>query len=353
LETKVKEINDTTLIAQFVSSLFSQLPVSLIHQGVQIPIKVLDSTKSGIVIPSTGISDKSRILTFTNSGNLYNFYFKVSEQSTAELEYLIPEKMLIFPSVSRRVERKTLSSEEQDQIFISSIILTNEILNRIGFDEKWKDIIGNFISVLKSIFSSVSFISVFESNPRVKLAKLLSKPFRSVEVSHFSMKAIFSERKDLESFLKPEEWEKIESGEVLFPVLYRNKIFLGVLSIQVESELTQDQYNLTVQTLQSLQKALHTREEVYYYRGKILIEDISKQGMGFLLPKRENLQPISPSSKILLEIKFIKGLTAFLEATVRNIRPEDMLNFRVGCEFINVSAEEKIFLENFLPSEKK
>jgi hypothetical protein len=350
VETKVKEIEDISLIGQFVSSLFPKLPVSLIHGGEQIPVKILDTSRQGIVIRSTGIPPQERVLTFTNSGSLYNFFFKMSEKSNEDLEYLIPHKMIIYPSVSRLIERKALNTSEKNEIFISSLTLANEVVSKIAFDPKWTSTIHDHIKILKAIFSNIEFISAMQSDPRVKLLKLTGKPFRTQSVATLSMKQVFSEKKEMESFLEPNEWETIKENEFLFPVNFRNKVFLGAIRIEAGSELELEQYNLIVQTLQSIAKSLHTREDTFYHKGKLTIEDISLKGIGFYLPKKGSTQLLAPGTKVLLELTVSKGLMAFLEATVRNLREEGENTIRMGCEFVNLSPEEKIFLENFLPT---
>ncbi|MCX7999393.1 MAG: hypothetical protein N3A69_10665, partial [Leptospiraceae bacterium] len=215
METKIREIEDKTLIGQFVHSLFPRLPVSMLHNGKQVPIKILDTSKIGIVIRATGIPEPERVLTFTNSGSLYNFYFSVAENSTEDLEYLIPKKMIIYPSVARRSERKTLTGSEKNEIFISSLTLVNDILIKISYDEAWISVIQKNLLELKPYYVSVSFFSVMESNIRVRLGKILTKPFRSVEVAHHSMKEVFSEKTELNRFLSQTEWEQIEHGEVI------------------------------------------------------------------------------------------------------------------------------------------
>lgn len=349
MESKVREIDDKVLIGQFVHSLFPRLPISLLHNGKQIPIKILDTNKLGVVIRSTGISEPERILTFTNSGSLYNFYFKVSENSTEDLEYLIPEKMVIYPAVSRRSERRILTKNEKTEIFISSITLVNDILLKISYDKEWVSIIEENLKPLLTKFKAVNFYSIMDSNVRVKLGKILTKPFRSAELSHHSMKEIFSEKSELSHFLTQAEWEQIEIGEVIFPLHFRNKVFLGVIVFKT-SELDLEAYIQITQTIQLIFRELHTKTNIIFYKNKLNIEDISQTGIGFRIGKDVQIAALQPGNKILIELTFSRGLTAFLEAIVRNLREVDGNEWRIGCEFVNISPEEKVFLENFLPN---
>lgn len=349
MEQKVREIDDKVLIGQFVHSLFPRLPVSMLYKGKQIPVKILDTNKLGVVIRATGVSEPERILTFTNSGSLYNFYFSVSDKSTDDLEYLIPEKMVIYPAVSRRAERKVLKGNEKNEIFISSITLVNDILLKISYDKDWISTIEENLKSLVSKYKSVNFYSVMESNVHVKLGKLLSKPFRYTELGHHSMKEIFCEKSELSHFLTQTEWEQIEAGEIIFPLYFRNKVFLGSIVLKTP-ELDLEAYKQTTYTIQLILKDLHTKNDVVFYKNKLNIEDISQTGIGFRIGKDVQISSLQPGNKILIELTFSRGLTAFLEAIVRNLREFNANEWRIGCEFVNISPEEKVFLENFLPN---
>lgn len=350
MEAKVREIEDKVLIGQFVNSLFPRIPVSMVYNGKQIPVKILDTSKLGIVIRATGIPERERVLTFTNSGSLYNFYFTVSENSTEDLEYLVPKKMVIYPAVTRRVERKVLAGSEKNEIFISSLILVNDVLLKISYDENWHSIINMHLKELGMHYKTFHFYSVMDANIRIRLGKILTKPFRSVELAHHSMKEVFSEKADLARFLTQSEWEQIENREVIFPLYFRNKIFLGVLAFTtIQDELDLEAYKHTTQVIQNILRDLHARKDVIFYHNKLIIEDISQTGIGFRIGKDVQISNLQPGNKILIELTFSRGLTAFLEATVRNLREFNANEWRIGCEYINITPEEKVFLENFLP----
>ncbi|MCB1141763.1 MAG: PilZ domain-containing protein [Leptospiraceae bacterium] len=345
-----KEIVDKDMMGKIIQNLFTKIPISMVYNGVQIPIQIISATHEGIVIKSTRRQDKQlRELTFTNNGSQYHFWFELADDGNFELEFLNPVRMEIQDSLHRAEERIHLDAGASKS-HITNIIPEDIVYFRHSQILEAIESIWNHKSRLlkeKYIYHNLKIdgkedlrFKIFKSkSPAIFLpSKDQSTPFNTTFFNpvHF---------KDL---LNIAGESPLVGPEISIPIYLKNKILLGYLQVKHNEDLTLSDFNFMSSIATLIQGEINLLDLFIIHSEKCEVEDISIHGIGFHVTETEKLiRDLRPGRIILFQAFFERGLNAYFKAIIRNNVKLNNGKIRIGCEFFNQTPEEKIFIENF------
>lgn len=350
MDEEIKEITDRDMIGAVVFNLFTKLPVSMIYLDEQIPVTVIKASRDGLVIKSAGRLDSEiRVLTFTNNGQLYHFNFQLVSDPGKEIEFLEPVKLIIKKPTKRAAERKVLSSEEKTSSFVENFCLESSILSlpeKIVLQEnEWIKAAEQKLSLK---YKYVEFaIHGDSTDVRKRILMVARKPVMFGGGN--PIPSISAEVEEYSRILDQDLKSQFSSPELLLPLVYKNKVPVGYLSIKSDSGFNSSDWieaNTLTAELHKIISEINTFSETKG-RGEIL--DISTHGIGFYFPSISFSPSFEPtlfdSVKALIDIQ-LAGLRGNFLVMVRAVAPHED-GYRFSAEFFGNSPEERIFLENF------
>jgi hypothetical protein len=343
-----QEITNPAMIGQVVKSLFPQLPIAMIYEGEEIPVKVVSATKEMLVIRSLGRKDaEERILTFTNNGSLYHFHFTYLPQSNPDWEFLTPSKMVIQKNSLRKKERLHVKQDSGNSYYINGFIESNSVIEKINSMRGVQKAIEEALTTIRLRFSSGEFHDFSENDFRCKVLQISGLPIFLINSRNHIPNDNFTNLNMIKKAIPESEWETIRGPEITVPIYFRGKIMVGYLKMTHSMELEYEDFSL-LNMLQSLiTKEINQRDIFLFSDEKAKIIDMSKGGVGFIHPRAGYEDAFKIGKKILFEMHMDKGLFAVFHVIVRNIRIHEEQFLRVGCEFFDLTEEESIFLQNF------
>lgn len=346
MENNPEVIENLQLLGNVIKSLFSNIPVAMLYENEEIPIRTICIDKEFIVIRATGRKDKEdRILTFTNSGSLYHFYFCYTDKSTEDLEYLEPKKLVIFKKAHRKLERAILDSP-QKKSYVGNIILEREVWQKLSENILWQKVLKETLQSLKAKFDYVNFIQYNDSELRFKVLLHTGKPIFFPRREWVPMSNSFSDIKNLKQILPNENWNDLKGPEITIPLYLRSKKLLGALVVKNQKDLELGDYTLTNMLFSLLQRELNQTKKIYLSTEKFPVLDISMGGVGFFIDDPKLFPYFQVGEELMLEI-FLGGISWNFSAIVRNTNLLEDKKLRIGAQFQNLTPEESLFLENF------
>jgi hypothetical protein len=342
-----REITDLQLIGKVISSLFPRIPVSMYHENEQTPVQIISANQEGIVIKGTDRIDKGiRILTFTNNFSLYHFWFELMPGSNVDIEFLKPMKMVIRDD-AKRIESRvvvTKKAESEDKIFINSIISNEELLqntNKIAstiqpiWDSRSKSILHKFTTLeLKLDAIDNIRMTIFRSSQRpIFLPKPGSlDPFNTAFFNPVQYKELLNTSSDP---------NPIVGAEITIPILFRDKILLGYIRATHISTLSMEDFQSCSSIAGTLISEINSHEELINVHEKCEVIDISSSGIGFLVSNSDYHQKLLANGAILFFNIQILGEKIPMKAVVRYASKDDNKTIRIGCEFYDLTLDEK------------
>ncbi len=351
-KTYEKEITDPQMIGKVISSLFPRIPVSMYHENEQTPIQVISANQEGLVIKgSDRLDDGIRILTFTNNFSLYHFWFELSPGSNKDIEFLKPLKMVIRDD-AKRVENRVVVTKQLDyKPFVTLITSPEFIASKTIKIKKLSENIWNEISLDIKQKYKITEIKIDENeNLRLKILKsnprpiFLSKPGKIEPYSTaFFNPILFQELLNTTSDQDP-----LIGAEITIPLLYGNKILLGYIRISNDFPLEMEDFNHLNSIAQSLLEKINGRDELILLNEKFDILDISSNGIGFSVPYTEANSNIFQQGQILFfEIHLEENKKIPMKVVVRYSSRQDSSSIRIGCEFYDLTLEEKVKIKEY------
>ncbi|MCB1177012.1 MAG: PilZ domain-containing protein [Leptospiraceae bacterium] len=343
-----KEINDPSLLGQVIKSLFLNMPVSMIFDGDETPVKVLNAEKEFIIIKSTGRKDfGDRLLTFTNNGSLYHFHFNLKNKVNQADEYLEPYKLVIMKNGLRKHERIPVKEVESKSYYIQSFIKVEEIFPKLSKLNSLNINIQKMISSIEERFLEVEFIHTEDSDFRIKLMKISGLPIFLANSRNHSIGNSFINLKEMKEYFGTDEWEEIQGPEISIPIYFKGKILLGYIKVRTEIEFELDDVTFINTFVNNFTRIINKEEGFEFSKEKGKILDLSNSGVGFLHPRIGYENVFRVGEKVLMEMHMDKGLFANFQIIIRNNSNINENSQRIGAEFFELSEEESIFLKNF------
>jgi hypothetical protein len=349
IDSKPNQIEDKKLLGSLVKSLFPNLPISMVYKGEEIPLRVICLEPDFVLIRSTGRTDQEdRILTFTNNGSLYHFYFRYTEKSTSDIEYLEPLKLVIHKH-SLRKQVRTPSSILDSNTYVTNFVKESTLQEKIQENCLWKQTLDESISFLREKFSEVNFHFSDRKDLRFQAIEYTNKSIFFPRKDWIPFNSTVSEIKELRNIMPNEDWNIVKGPQIVVPLFYRSKKILGYVSVQNESEMELGDFTLVNLICATIQKSINQIQEIILTSEQCSVLDISLGGVGFLI-KQENLFPeFETGQEFILEL-FIGGVSAIFSIIVRNVNILEGKGKRVGAEFKDNGEEEIIFLKSFYHS---
>jgi hypothetical protein len=345
-----KNIIDKEMMGKIVQNLFMKIPISMIYEDNQIPLQIVSATQEGIVIRSTRrIDSEPRILTFTNNGNQYHFWFELAPGSNMDLEFLMPIRMEIKTEIKRNENRHLIGGSTEFS-YITNIIpedilvLKSDSLNTL-IEPIWK----SKSKILKEKFNYSNLRINTRDDTRYKIFKAGSPQiFLPEKNSTKPFNSSFFNPETFKDFLNPDGDFPIIGAEISIPFFIRSKILLGYLIVKNDNGLTLSDYNLINSISTYIQGEINLIDEYVLYKEKCKIDDISKHGVGFLILEDSTLIKEMRQGRVIIFQTYLgKNNGVYFKAIIRNVIKSKTNYLRVGCEFFNQTPEEKIFIENF------
>jgi hypothetical protein len=351
-----REITDLQMIGKVISSLFPRIPVSMYHENEQTPVQIISANQEGIVIKGTDRLDKGvRILTFTNNFSLYHFWFELMPGSNEDIEFLKPMKMVIRDD-AKRIESRVVVTKKPDsegKIFINSLISNEELLQNTTkiastiqpiWVSRSKSVVHKFSSLeLKLDGIDDIRMTIFRSSQRpIFLPKPDSlDPFNTAFFNPIQYRELLNNSNDP---------NPIVGAEITIPILFREKILLGYIKAKHTSTLTMEDFQSCSSIAGTLISEINSHEELINVHEKCEVIDISSSGIGFLVSNSDFHQKILATSAILFFNIQILGEKIPMKAVVRYSSKDDNQMLRIGCEFYDLTLDEKAKLRELSKS---
>lgn len=347
-----KEITDLQMIGKVISSLFPRIPVSMYHENVQTPIQVISANQEGLVIKSTDrLDDGIRILTFTNNFSLYHFWFELSQGSNKDIEFLKPLKMVIRDE-PKRVEQRVVVTKKVGYKPFVSLITSTEFISRkyekiksftdLIWNEEFKKIQNKYNSCTIKIGEKENLrLKILKSNPRPIFLNKPGKiePYNTAFYNPVLFKDLLSSTNDPEPLI---------GAEITIPIFYGNKILLGYVQVRANESLEMEDFNQINSIAISIMEKINKWDELILLKDKYDILDISSNGLGFIAPfSEENLNIFTQGQILLFEINLEDNKKIPMKVVVRFSSKQDQSLIRIGCEFYDLTLEEKAKIRDY------
>ena len=345
MENQEEVIYNKNLLGNIIKSLFVNLPVSMIYNNEEIAIRVICVEKEFILIRSTGRTDREeRILTFTNNGSLYHFYFEYTDKSTEELEYLEPVKLIVRKHALRKQKRTIFLPSSNS--YITNFILDSQFHNSLSENILWIKALNETLFSLRSKFKFAGFQFYEETNLRFIILKYTGKPIFFPRNDWVPANPSFSDIKPIRKVLKDVNWNEVKGPEITLPAMYRSKKLVGALIVKHNQDLEMGDYTLVNMLFSFLQRELNKNKKLAFSNEECKIIDISIGGVGFIVERQETFSYFEVGREMIVEI-YLAGVSALLSLIIRNTRMLDEKKLRVGAEFKDIGQEERVFIQNF------
>jgi len=347
-----KEIVDRESIQKVLNLLFGRLPVYILDNGRQYPIKVISLSSRGLIVShNRNLQSEDRILTLTHNGMKFKTFLKYLGGNHQNYEVLFPLKIQIEEAErqSNRIEIRP----GQSQVTISKTINQTEILKALGFDDDKVDrILQKFQSRLRLKFDSANIYISPRMDNRLRMMQNFDKPIfvpdrrepNSVSRAYFPY----------EEYLRLIQVVKLEErfqSEISVPIKYKGYTPMGYVQVLGESPLNNDSFDLVCRVAEAISREIISTGIFQESQEICDVSDLSRTGLSFLHPQsRFFSRSFSVGEVILFELQLPDSLKAMVRGMIKNIKNMET-KFRVGVEFYNLTLHDYRMIESYI--EKK
>ncbi|TGL90873.1 PilZ domain-containing protein [Leptospira congkakensis] len=344
-----KEIKDLEGILKVITALFGKLPAYIINSEKEYPVKII-ALKNKALIINTNLKfpNRDRVLTVVHNGSKFLAHFIVAGGDGNGIEILTPVKIQIVPA-SRQGSRVD-TSQTQTGMVVSNIINVNDVSKAIGFDDKKVDaILLAYRTKLAKAFPLSSIFFAGRMDNRLRLMHHYDKDIFIVDRKEKSTAspAFFP----FDEYLRIFENSKIAdsfTSEICVPIKYKGYVHLGYVQVLSEKPLDLEIYKQIQTFANAVSRDIISTGVFQESRDVCQVMDLSMGGISFIhAPSRSFSRSVTLNGTILFDLNLEAGKKVTIRGIIKNIRNQET-NFRVGCQFYNLTEKDVEVLEAFL-----
>lgn len=344
-----KEIKDPEGILKVITALFGKLPAYIINTEKEYPVKII-ALKNKALIISTKLKfpNRDRILTVVHNGSKFYAHFIVAGGDGNGVEILTPVKIQI--TAATRQGSRVEASQIQTGLVVSNIINVNDVSKAIGFDDKKVDtILLAYRTKLAKAFPQSSIFFAGRMDNRLRLMHHYDKDIFIVDRKEKSTAspAFFP----FDEYLRIFDNSKIPdtyTSEICVPIKYKGYVHLGYVQVLSEKPLDFEIYKQIQTFSNAVSRDIISTGVFQESRDVCQVMDLSMGGISFIhAPSRSFSRSVTLNGTILFDLNLEEGKRVTIRGIIKNIRNQET-NFRVGCQFYNLTEKDVEVLEGFL-----
>lgn len=341
-----KEIVDKAAMFKVMNLLFGRIPVYIVDNNREYPIKVISFKENGLIIShNRKIESDNRILSLTHNGTKFLTSLKYLGGDAKGYEVLMPVK-IILKEAKRQEDRLTLNGESKKLRILNSLN-QNEIHKAQGFDDENVDrIINQFTAKLKTKFDAASIYYSPRVDNRLRLMQNYDKPI--FIPNRREEKSVPRDFFPFEEYIRLIQVAKLEDrfiSEISVPIKYKGYTPLGYVQVLGQNPLTNESFDAIKLVANTISKEIINTGIFQESKEVCEVNDLSTTGLSFLHPQsRFFSRSFSMGEIILFELVFPNDEKAIIRALIKNIKNMET-NFRVGVEFYNLTLPDYKILE--------
>ncbi len=337
-------IQDKEVIKKNFESNYTNIPVFMVYNGKQFPVKVISINNDTFIIRSVGRSDsEERIISFTNDDKLYKFTFKFLG-TNGNFEILQPVALKILPAA------RLLSRIQSNKLYITNISNQSDIAKSLVSDSvRINTILKGFSSKVKDKISTLELFIHERVDVRLKLLndheKIIFIPDKSN--AECVPKDCVTYVDYMNQLRNAKGNEKIVS-EITLPMKFRNIFTFGYLTAQNEIPMDEGFLKIINALSSNIKKEIFSKPIINESKEASLILDINSEGFSIFHSNFANFGKLfSIGAIIIFELCASAEEKITCRASIRYIKPTEK-QFRIGCQFFTTSEEESKDLINYI-----
>lgn len=344
-----KEIVDKESIYKVLNLLFGKLPVYILDNGREYPIKVVALKPNGLVIShGRNITSPERILTLTHNGMQFKTFLKFLGGDKNGIEVLQPIKIEI--EEARRTSNRVVMEGDVNSPKVTHIVNQHEIHKAQGFNDANVDkIIQKYLQSLRKVFDYANIYYSSRMDNRLRLMQNYDKPIFIPNRNYSD--TVPRDYFPYEEYYRILQVSKLDDryiSEICVPIKYKGYTPLGYVQVLGFNPLNQESFETVKKVAEAISRdIIHTG--IFQESREICeVGDLSSTGLSFLHPQsRFFSRTFSMGETILFELIFPNQARANIRAVIKNIKNMET-NFRVGVEFYNLTLHDYNMVEEYL-----
>ncbi|MCG6145206.1 PilZ domain-containing protein [Leptospira bandrabouensis] len=348
-----KEIKDPEGILKVITALFGKLPAYIVNSEKEYPVKII-ALKNKALIINTNLKfpNRDRILTVVHNGSKFLAHFLVAGGDGNGIEILTPVKIQI--TAASRQGSRVEASQIQTGMVVSNIINVNDVSKAIGFDDKKVDaILLAYRTKLAKAFPLSSIFFAGRMDNRLRLMHHYDKDIFIVDRKEKSTAS--ADFFPFDEYLRIFDNSKIPdsySSEICVPIKYKGYVHLGYVQVLAEKPLDLEIYKQIQTFANAVSRDIISTGVFQESRDICQVMDLSMGGISFIhAPSRSFSRSVTLNGTILFDLNLEEGKRVTIRGIIKNIRNQET-NFRVGCQFYNLTEKDIEILGEFLDAGK-
>ncbi|PJZ45992.1 PilZ domain-containing protein [Leptospira brenneri] len=344
-----KEIKDPEGILKVITALFGKLPAYIINAENEYPVKII-ALKNKALIINTNLKfpNRDRILTVVHNGSKFLAYFIVAGGDGNGIEILTPVKIQI--TAATRQSSRVDTSQTQTGMVVSNIINVNDVSKAIGFDDKKVDAI--LLAYRTKLIKAFPLSSIFFAGRMDNRLRLMHHYDKDIFIIDRKEKSTASpDFFPFDEYLRIFDSSKIGdsyTSEICVPIKYKGYVHLGYVQVLAEKPLDLEIYKQIQTFSNAVSRDIINTGVFQESRDVCQVMDLSMGGISFIhAPSRSFSRSVTLNGTILFDLNLEAGKRVTIRGIIKNIRNQET-NFRVGCQFYNLTEKDVEVLEAFL-----
>lgn len=348
-----KEIKDPDGILKVITALFGKLPAYIIHSEKEYPVKIIALKNKALIIRTNlKFPSRDRVLTVVHNGSKFLAHFNVAGGDGNEIEILTPVKIKI--TAASRQGARVEASQIQTGMVVSNIINVNDVSKAIGFDDKKVDaILLAYRAKLTKAFPLSSIFFAGRMDNRLRLMHHYDKDIFIIDRKEKSTAS--ADFFPFDEYLRIFDSSKIPdtyTSEICVPIKYKGYVHLGYVQVLAEKPLDFEVYKQLQTFSNAVSRDIISTGVFQESRDVCQVMDLSMGGISFIhAPSRSFSRSVTLNGTILFDLNLEEGKRVTIRGIIKNIRNQET-NFRVGCQFYNLTEKDLEILGAFLDAEK-
>ncbi|MDZ4725801.1 MAG: PilZ domain-containing protein [Leptospira sp.] len=345
-----KEISDQDGILKVISALFGKLPVTIVADGKEIPVKVIALKNKALIINTIAkFPSKARILTLVHNGNKFVAQLTLIGGDGNGIEILQPLKITILPA-TRQGNRVEVNQSSNANMTITNLINVIDVTKAIGFDDKKVDaILLAYRSKLSKIYPNSSIYLASRPDNRLRLMQHYDKSIYIVDrKSKATANPVYL---PFDEYLRIFDTSKLSDeliSEIAIPLRYKGYVSLGYVQILSNTPLDNEAFSQVQLFSQAVARDIIATGVFQESKEICPVVDLSSGGISFLhAPTRAFSRNVTMNGTIIFDLIMNQNSRATFRGIIKNIRNQET-NYRVGCQFYNTNVRDSEILEEFL-----
>lgn len=263
---------------------------------------------------------------YTSIGNkIINLYLEKTGRAEFDVTYFdVIKCTLVVPARSFERYRISHNKDHRKVAYITGFITDTILENSLMFGSKKISSIFNYAETeLLKHFSSVKFLTKIEAQNDIRMQyvaenrkgivvkKINDDNPEDAEGYNFYMKNIFHREKSVKSGSLP-------LSEAVIPLIYKNKIPYGYLSVTKDLTMNKSDLTLAENFVRSIEQFLLKQEVFPVVSENIIVDEVSLGGMSVLQYDKKNLRHFKIGNQFCCDLIFPENKKIHLLSRIRH-----------------------------------